>query len=145
MANYIGFSTINATLPKTTNRVLSPPRENTIVYGKKFRMVDEQLVIQDFINALNIPQGQKVGQPGYGTQLWNYIFEPNTADLKRQVQNEIRRVAKLDPRMLINAIEVYSRDNGILLEVEMAVTPYNQPLVLGVFFNQQTNTASLLS
>ena len=145
MAKYIGFSTINATLPKTTNKVLSLPRENSIVYGKKFRMIDEQLVIQDFINALNIPIGQKVGQPGYGTTLWSFIFEPNTADLKRQVEIEIRRIGNLDPRMLINSIQVYARDDGILLEVEMAVTPYNQPLVLGVFFNQQTNAASLLS
>jgi phage baseplate assembly protein W len=145
MTKYIGFSTINATLPRTTNKVLSLPRENTIVYGKKFRMIDEQLVIQDFINALNIPQGQKVGQPGYGTTLWNFIFEPNTADLKRQVENEIRRIGNLDPRMLINSIQVYSREHGILLEVEMAVTPYNQPLVIGVFFNQQSNAATLLS
>jgi phage baseplate assembly protein W len=145
MPTYIGFSTINATLPKTTNQVLSPPRENTIVYGKKFRMVDEQLVIQDFINALNIPIGQKVGQPGYGTTLWSFIFEPNTADTTRQIEAEIRKIASLDPRLVLNTATVYSQEHGILIEIEIAVTPYNQPLVLGVFFNEQTNAASLLS
>jgi phage baseplate assembly protein W len=145
MPKYIGFSTINATLPRTTNRVLSPPRENTIVYGKKFRMVDEQLVIQDFINALNIPIGQKVGQPGYGTTLWSFIFEPNTADTTRQIEAEIRRIASLDPRLVLNTATVYSQEHGILIETEIAVTPYNQPLVLSVFFDQQTNVATLLS
>jgi phage baseplate assembly protein W len=145
MPKYIGFSTINATLPKTTNRVLDFPRENTIVYGKKFKMVDEQLVIQDLINALNIPLGQKVGQPGYGTTLWSFVFEPNTADTARQIEVEIRRIARLDPRIVLNTVTVYSQEHGILLEVEIAITPYNQPLVLNVFFDQQANVATLLS
>jgi phage baseplate assembly protein W len=145
MPKYIGFSTINATLPRTTNQVLSLPRENTIVYGKKFKMVDEQLVIQDFINALNIPLGQKVGQPGYGTTLWSFVFEPNTADTTRQIEAEIRRIASLDPRIVLNTVTVYSQEHGILVEVEMAITPYNQPLVLNVFFDQQANAATLFS
>jgi phage baseplate assembly protein W len=145
MPKYIGFSTINATLSRTTNQVLSLPRENTIVYGKKFKMVDEQLVIQDFINALNIPLGQKVGQPGYGTTLWSFVFEPNTADTTRQIEAEIRRIASLDPRIVLNTVTVYSQEHGILVEVEMAITPYNQPLVLNVFFDQQANAATLFS
>jgi phage baseplate assembly protein W len=145
MAQYIGFSTINAEKPKTSNtinRIGSNTR--SIVFGKKYRMVDEQLVIQDFINALNIPQGQKVGQPGYGTTLWNFVFEPNTPDVQRQLENEIRRVASSDPRLQLNYVNTYAKDNGVLIEIELAVSPFNQPLVLSVFFNQETNTAFTL-
>ena len=56
MPSYIGFSTINANKPQSTQlstgssggvgSVMQP-----IVYGKKYRTLDEQLVIQDFINA----------------------------------------------------------------------------------------------
>jgi phage baseplate assembly protein W len=147
MANYIGFSTLNACKPKTTNQVLSATgiADRSIVYGKKFRTVDQQLVILDFLNALNIPQGQKVGQPAYGTTLWNFIFEPSTADLQRQAENEIRRVAALDPRLIVNSVTVFSQGNGMLIEVEIAVTPFNQAQLISVFFNQETNVASLLS
>lgn len=146
MTQYIGFSTVNL-LANPANRVTTAATAlpNSVVFGKKFKLTDEQLVVQDFINALNIRQGQKVGQPGYGTVLWDFIFEPNTNNLLQQIENEIRKVASLDPRMIINYINVYTREHGILTEVEMAVTPYNQPLVLGIFFNQQTSAATLLS
>ena len=148
MPTYIGFSTINANKPRSTNlnagvdggtgSIVQP-----IVFGKKFKLVDEQLVIQDFLNALNIPQGQKVGNPGYGTTLWSFVFEPNTADVQIQLQNEIRRVAGLDPRMIINSVNAYPQENGILLEVELAIAPFNNAQVLSVFFNNSTNRATI--
>lgn len=149
MPTYIGFSTINADKPRTTNARSGSGAgtggiTNPIVFGKKYRMVDNQLVIQDFINALNIPLGQKVGQPGYGTTLWSFVFEPNNAVTQSRIENEIRRVASSDPRIQLNYVTAYPRDNGILIEVEMAVTPFNEALVLNVFFNQDTSRATIV-
>lgn len=146
MAQYIGFSTINACKPKTTNVLNGPDggtgtTTNPIVYGKKFRMTDVELVIQDFINALNIPYGSKVGQPQFGTTIWNFIFDPNTLDVQTQLENEIRRVASLDPRIILDYVQVFPQENGILLEVQIAIAPFNQPQVVNIFFNQQTRTA----
>jgi len=148
MPSYVGFSTINANKPRTISRntgvdggngsVLQP-----IVFGKKYASVDSPLVIQDFVNALNIRQGEKVGQPGYGTSLWSFVFEPNTADVQFQLENEIRRVASQDPRMILNSVKAYPQENGILLEVELAVSPFNQATLLSVFFNSATNVAVL--
>ena len=146
MPTYIGFSTINANQPRSINlpsgiaggvgSVTQP-----VIPGKKYRLVDEQLVIQDFINALNIQQGQKVGNPGYGTTLWSFVFEPNTFDVQNKLENEIRRVASQDPRMIINTVSAYPQENGILIEVELAVAPFNNAETLSVFFNNSTNTA----
>ena len=146
MPRYIGFSTINVNKPRSTNlptgvdggsgSILKP-----IIFGKKFETVDEQLVIQDFINAMNIQQGQKVGQPGYGTTLWSFIFEPNTQDVQFQLENEVRRIGSLDPRMILNSVKTYPQENGILIEVELAVTPFNNATTLNVFFDNATNRA----
>ena len=148
MPTYIGFSTINANKPQSTN--MNPGVDGgtgsliqPVIYGKKFRMVDEQLVVQDFINALNIPQGQKVGQPGYGTTLWTFVFEPNTQDVQLQLETEIRRVASLDPRLIVNTVSTYPQNNGILIEMELAVAPFNQAQFLNVFFSSSNNTASI--
>lgn len=148
MANYIGFSTINANKPQTTNlnAGIDGGTGSTIkplIFGKKFRLVDQPLVVQDFVNALNIPKGQKVGQPNYGTTLWDFVFEPNTFDVQNELETEIRRVASLDPRLIINTVKAYPQENGILVEVELAISPYNQPLDLNVFFNSSTNTANI--
>lgn len=146
MATYIGFSTKNANRPRTNNTqpgvdggsgsIISP-----IVYGKKYKMTDEELVMQDFINALNIPQGQKVGNPKFGTTLWGFIFEPNTPDVQLELESEIRRMASFDPRITLNTVKAYPKDNGILLEVEIALKPSNQVQNLQLFFDQSTSTA----
>lgn len=148
MPQYIGFSTINANKPKTTNA--TPGRDGgvggvtaPIIFGKKYRLVDEQLVIQDFINALNIPLGQKVGQPQYGTTLWSFVFEPNTFDMQNKLETEIRRVASLDPRLQLNQVSAYPQDQGILIEIQAAVTPFNNAQLLSIFFNPANNTASI--
>jgi phage baseplate assembly protein W len=148
MPTYIGFSTINANRPRTTN---APPGSSggtgsmvyPIIPGKKFRMVDGPLVLRDFINALNINKGEKVGQPGYGTDIWSYIFEPNDADTQFRIQTEIQRVASSDPRLLLNSVKSFVRENGIHLEVEVAIQPFNDASIINVFFNNLTNQASL--
>ena len=111
MPSYIGFSTIYANRPRTTNLPTgiaggTGSITQPIVPGKKFRLVDEQLVIRDFLNALNIQQGQKVGKPEYGTTLWSFVFEPNTSDVQTQLTDEIRRVASQDPRMILNTVNI---------------------------------------
>ena len=146
MPTYIGFSTKNANKPRTTNAQTgvdggTGSTVNPINFGKKYRVVDEALVIQDFINALNIPQGQKVGKPGYGTTLWSFVFEPNTADVQFQLQDEIRRVASQDPRLIVNLVKAYPKENGILIEIELAIAPFNNAQILNVFFDNATNSA----
>lgn len=148
MPTYIGFSTIGANEPKTTNAstgidggtggVLQPT-----IPGKKYRLVDEALVVRDFINALNIQQGQKVGNPGYGSTIWSFVFEPNDAQTQFKIENEIRRIANSDPRLIVNTVKSYTQENGILLEVELAIAPFNNAEILSVFFNNLTNTATI--
>jgi phage baseplate assembly protein W len=114
---------------------------NAFPAAKKYRVTDEQLVIKDFINSLNIRQGQKLGRPDYGTSAWSFIFEPNVLDIRKQLEAEIVRMAELDPRIILNSVQAYPQDNGILLEIEMAVSQFNDPIMLSVMFDQGTNTA----
>jgi len=149
MPNYIGFNTqdINTCKPSSTYNAGVDGGIGSLVQpitsGNSFKLVDSSLVIRDFLNALNIRQGEKVGQPEYGTALWSFVFEPNTADVQFQLENEIRRVASLDPRLILNLVRAYPQENGILVEVELAIAPFNQAQMLNVFFNNATNTAVL--
>jgi phage baseplate assembly protein W len=148
MPSYIGFSTINANKLRSTNLPAGiaggvGSMVQPVIPGKKYRLVDQQLVIQDFINALNIQQGQKVGKPEYGTTLWSFVFEPNTSDVQTQLTDEIRRVASQDPRIILNTVNAFPQENGILIEVEMAIAPFNNAFALNVFFDNATNLAVL--
>jgi phage baseplate assembly protein W len=97
------------------------------------------------LNSFNIKQGDKVGQPGYGTTIWNYLFEPNTSDVRQSIEEEIRRVASLDPRLTINTLELYYQDHGILVEIEISVNPYQETVQFGFFLNRFNGTIQQLS
>jgi len=148
MATYIGFSTINANKPKTTTTIPGVDGGvggvlQSLNPGKKFRLVDAPLVVQDLVNAFNIRQGQKVGNPAYGTTLWSFIFEPNDAQTQFKIEDEIKRIANGDPRLILNSVKSYPQDNGILIEVELAIAPFNEATTVNVFFDNLTNQATL--
>jgi phage baseplate assembly protein W len=106
-------------------------------------MTDDQLVIQDLLNAFNIPQGAKPGNPEYGTSLWSMIFEPNTADTQAQIEQEVRRIIGQDPRLILNTVSVTPNENSISIQVELAIQPNNVVQDLTINFDQGTNVASL--
>ena len=147
MPTFMGFSTQQANKIRTTpiaNPGVSGGGYNpnpAPAYTKKFTIVDQQLVIQDLINSFNILQGQKPGMPSYGTTIWSYIFEPNTLSTQTDLKNEIARVVGLDPRIVLNSITIVPQNNGILAQVELAVTPFNDPTVLSILFDQQASVA----
>jgi|TARA_B110000503_G_scaffold33456_1_gene54324 phage baseplate assembly protein W len=114
---------------------------NTIGQTKKFTLVDFELVKRDLLNALNIQQGQLVGRPGYGTQIWNYIFENQTQDTERAILAEIQRIASLDPRIYLQSADMYPQENGILIELQVTMVPGQTTEFLSLYFDQQTQTA----
>ena len=122
MATFVGFNTINQ--------------------NKKFTLVDFDLIKVDLLNAFNIRQGELVGRPGYGTVLWNYLFENQTQETQQLIYNEIQRVCAGDPRVYISGIQMFPQQNGLLIQVGLAVVPNTNAQLLSIFFDQQQRSAS---
>lgn len=144
MPTYIGFSTSKVNQPQYSSGlgqslgIKSDRQVNKI--GKKFKLNDEQLIIQDFINAMNIKQGDKVGQPGYGTNLHNFLFDPNVLDVVSAITDEIRRLSSLDPRLTLNSITPYTKDNGILIEMTLYVQSFENPINLALYIDSTSGS-----
>ena len=115
---------------------------NTINQYKKFTLTDFELIKRDLLNAFNIRQGQLPGRPGYGTVLWDYVFEPQTTQTQNAINSEVQRVAGGDPRIFISDVQSYPQENGILIEVQLTVVPTQNAEILSIFFDQQQRTAS---
>ena len=62
---------------------------NTINQNKKFTLIDTELIKRDLLNAFNIRQGELVGRPGYGTVIWDYVFENQHNQSKNQTQEKM--------------------------------------------------------
>lgn len=146
MAIYSGFSTQEVNQPRSTFTTGayggSGTNTTNVPIVKKFRLTDQQLVIRDLINALSIRIGEKVGNPTYGSTIWNYLFEPNTNENRVAMESEVRRVIGLDPRIVLNTISVNQQDNGVQFELEIAFQPFNEPLTLALNVNKNTGTVT---
>ncbi len=141
MAIYVGFTTQNSNKTRTTDATFgvdggAGTLSKGIIIGKKYRLTDADLVQQDFLNALSIRQGSKVGNPAYGTVLWDFIFDSASPETNGQIELEIRRVASLDPRILLNTVQSYPSDNGVLVELEIAYQPFNDANNISLFFSK---------
>jgi phage baseplate assembly protein W len=115
---------------------------NTQNQYKKFTLVDFELVKRDLLNAFNIRQGQLPGRPGYGTVLWNYLFENQVDAVQQGIIDDVQRVAGGDPRIFISNINVYPQENGMLIEIEIQTVGGVDAEILSVFFNQVSRSAS---
>jgi phage baseplate assembly protein W len=115
---------------------------NTVDQNKKFTLTDFALIKRDLLNAFNIRQGELVGRPGYGTTLWDFIFENQLDETERALMAEIQRVAGGDPRIYVSSIELFPQLNGLLIQLEITVVPSTNAERLSIFFNQEQRRAS---
>jgi phage baseplate assembly protein W len=115
---------------------------NTQGQFKKFTLTGFELIKRDLLNGLNIRQGQLPGRPGYGTTVWDFLFEPQLETVQNAIQQEVRRVVAQDPRIVVNSIQSFPQGNGILLEIELEVVPSTDAERLAIFFDleQQVGT-----
>jgi phage baseplate assembly protein W len=115
---------------------------NTIDQYKKFTLTDFDLIQRDLLNAFSIRQGELPGRPGYGTTLWDFLFENQVEQLSQQIRAEVQRVAGGDPRLTINDIQVFPQQNGILIQLQITIINTTNAEILSIFFDEQTRNAS---
>lgn len=117
---------------------------NTQGQYKKFTLTDFPLIKRDLLNAFNIRQGQLPGRPGYGTVIWDFLFENQVEELQNSITKEVQRVAGGDPRIYINDVQTFPQQNGILIQLELTVVPSTDAERLSIFFDNQQRTASFV-
>jgi phage baseplate assembly protein W len=115
---------------------------NTQNQYKKFTLVDFPLIKRDLLNAFNIRRGQLPGRPGYGTVLWDYLFENQIEAVQQGIIDEVQRVAGGDPRIYISNVNVYPQENGMLIELQLQIVETTNAEILSIFFDQQQRSAS---
>jgi len=115
---------------------------NTQGQNKKFTAVDFDLIKIDLLNAFNIRQGSLPGRPGYGTVIWNYLFENQTTETLEAIYQEIQRVCAGDPRLFVSGLQVFPQQNGILIQLGLAVVPSTTAQQFSLFFDLQQRTAT---
>jgi len=118
---------------------------NTIDQVKNFTLTDKELVKRDLLNAIMIREGEVPGRPEVGTNIWSYVFDPNTDDTVRKIKNEMQRLIDADPRITAEEINVYAKNHNVLIEMSVRIHPDVNLEVINLMFDQNTSTANFTS
>jgi phage baseplate assembly protein W len=116
---------------------------NTQGQNKKFTLTDFELIKRDLSNAFNIRQGELPGRPGYGSNLWAYLFENQTTVNEQLILQELSRIVSGDPRIRLVDTQLYPQENGLRVELDVQVVPSTTAERLSVFFDTTSQQASL--
>jgi phage baseplate assembly protein W len=148
MSIYKGFSTqdVNTPLSEFTSSATGSITDTPLrpVANRKTLITDKELVIRDLLNAFNIKQGDKPGKPSYGTTIWSYIFEPNTADVREEIEREVRRVVGQDPRINLESLELYSYENSVIVGMDVSFNPSGDFAKVAITLDAMSGVASQL-
>jgi phage baseplate assembly protein W len=93
--------------------------------GTSFSLYDIALIKQDIINHFHIRVGEKLENPGFGTIIWDVLFEPMTSALKEAIANNVTEIINYDPRVQVDQVTVDTYESGIMIECVLTYLPYN--------------------
>jgi phage baseplate assembly protein W len=113
---------------------------STLLSAKKFRLDDYQLAKQDLLNYFNIRRGSKLMQPGFGTVIWEQLFEPLTETTQEIITSDIKRIVGYDPRLQVNNIVVNQLSNGLQIQLTLRYIPADQSETLALNFDRNATT-----
>ena len=130
---------------KDTKRTTQQVQQNQIfngfsTIGREFKdpkLYDIELVKQDLLNNFNIRKGEKLENPNFGTNLWNYLFDPLDADTKDAVIREVEAVINYDPRVALDQLEVFEAENGLQVKITVLYIGYAIGETLNLLFDSE--------
>lgn len=108
--------------------------------AKKYTLTDFELAKQDLINYFNIRKGQKLMQPGFGTIIWDMLFEPLDESTQQLISQDVTKIVSYDPRLRVGQVAVTQEDTGFLIQLTLSYVPNDQSSLIELNFNRNTQT-----
>jgi phage baseplate assembly protein W len=109
---------------------------------ENFALYDLELIKQDLINYFHIRQGERLMNPGWGTVIWDSLFEPMTEDLKQRITSNVNDIINADPRIVAKNVIVTTYETGIQIECHLTYLPYNISQSMQLRFDQDNSISS---
>lgn len=101
-----------------------------------FVLYDISLIKQDIINHFHIRQGEKLGDPTFGTIIWDLLYEQLTDGVRDLIIKNVSTIINYDPRVNVDNIIVDRFDKGIQVECTLTFLPYSISESLRFKFDQ---------
>lgn len=101
---FVGFNTVDQ---------LTPP----------YSLTNIELVKRDLSNHFATPIGSRVMLPTFGTNIYNFLFDPFDEYTKGAIIEDAIRVVQSDPRVELVNIDVFQTDQALNIVLELLFQP----------------------
>ena len=83
------------------------------------------MIKQDLINHFYIRKGEKLENPKFGTIIWDTLFENFTPEIKSAIAKDVEEIINFDKRVKVNSVSIDSTQQGIRIEAEIVILPFD--------------------
>ena len=107
--------------------------------GNKSNMLyDIDVVKQDLINHFYTRKGERVMEPTFGSIVWDMLYEPLDESAEEDLIEDCTRIINSDPRCELLDIQLDSLGNGIRIDININVLPFNKQATMQLDFERET-------
>ena len=106
-----------------------------------FTLRDVDLSVADFVNHLETRKGSRVMLPEFGSLLPELVMEPFTSDLVEQIKSEVLEIAREDPRLNINNVQVEQVEQAVTIRISAMYVPTQEEKEIDLLYENFGITA----
>jgi phage baseplate assembly protein W len=88
-----------------------------------YSLTNIDLVKRDINNHFATPMGSRLMLPGFGTKIFEYLFEPFDEYTKNTIIQDAVRVIQSDPRVELVSIDVFQEDQALTIVMVLKFVP----------------------
>jgi len=108
-------------------------------FKRNYKLFDAELIKQDLINHFYIRKGEKLENPKFGTIIWDTLFENFTPEIKDAIAKDVEEIINFDKRVKVNSVSIDSTQQGIRIEAEIVILPFDITDTLRLDFDRDNN------
>ena len=105
---------------------------------KSNQLYDVALIKQDLLNHFYTRKGERVMDPEFGSIIWDLLYEPIDESTKEDLIEDCKTIIASDPRVQLIDLILDDVGNGIRVDIQLNVLPFNQQASMQVNFERET-------
>lgn len=98
---------------------------------------DERLIWSDLWNVFNTVPGERVKMLDFGSYMRYYLFEPNDAILRAEVETEVARIVDQDPRIVLDEVDIITDQERLTVNMTVTLTDIGTQTLLNFNFTRK--------
>ncbi len=111
---------------------------STIGLQNRWKLEDTELIKRDILNHFQTRRGERLNNPGFGSIIWELIFEGMSDELRESILHDAQRILEAEPRVNVKDITIQQFQQGFQIEMDLYFVNQNIAESMYIQFNQES-------